>query len=104
MCVGLPMQAIECWPGGALCRARDGDHCIDTSLIGEVEPGTWLMVFLGAAREVLSPQEAKRSADALEALEMAMRGETGFDHLFADLVGREPQLPPYLRPGRKQQS
>lgn len=104
MCVGVPMQVIESWPGGALCRARDGDHSIDTSLIGEVEPGAWLMVFLGAARGVLSPEEAKRSADALAALEMAMRGETDFDHLFADLVGREPQLPPLLRPGGKQQS
>ena len=37
------------------------------------------------------------AADALEALEMAMRGESDFEHLFADLIDREPQLPEHLR-------
>tara|TARA_Y100000815_G_scaffold232876_1_gene223779 strand:- start:27597 stop:27893 length:297 start_codon:yes stop_codon:yes gene_type:complete len=92
------MQVVE--PGAirALCRARDGDHEIDMSLVGEIPEGTWVMVFLGAAREVISEETAHRSADAIEALEMAMRGESGFDHLFADLIDREPELPEFLRP------
>lgn len=97
MCLGIPMQVIEADFVEALCRARDGEHRIDTSLVGTPAPGTWLMVFLGAAREVISAETARRSADALEALAMAMRGDTGFDHLFADLVDREPQLPYHLR-------
>lgn len=28
---------------------------------------------------------------------LAMQGETQFDHLFAGLVGREPQLPEFLK-------
>jgi len=56
------------------------------------------MVFLGAAREVISEEVARQSADAIAALEMVMRGEGGFEHLFADLIGREPELPDFLRP------
>lgn len=98
MCLGIPMQVVE--PGAirALCRARDGDHEIDMSLVGEIPEGAWIMVFLGAAREVISEETARRSADAIEALEMAMRGESSFDHLFADLIDREPELPEFLRP------
>ena len=98
MCVGIPMQVIEVGQGRALCRARDGDHMIDMSLVGAVEPGTWVMVFLGAARETITEEAARQSADALAALEMAMRGEGGFEHLFADLIDREPELPDHLRP------
>lgn len=98
MCIGIPMQVIEAGAGGALCRARDGEHRIDTSLVGAVEPGNWVMVFLGAAREVISEEAARQSADAIAALEMVMRGEGGFEHLFADLIDREPELPDFLRP------
>ena len=98
MCVGIPMQVIEAGFGQALCRAADGDHAIDTSLVGAVEPGSWVMVFLGAAREVISEEAARQSADALAALEMVMRGDGGFEHLFADLIDREPELPEFLRP------
>lgn len=97
MCVGIPMLVIEPGEGVAICRRGGEDHRIDTRLVGEVEAGEWLMVFLGAARERMSEEAAHRTADALRALEMAVRGETGFDHLFADLIGREPQLPEHLR-------
>ena len=97
MCIGVPMQVIEAGFGAALCRARDGEHRVDTRLVGDVEAGEWLMVFLGAARERMSEEAARRSADALEALEKAMRGDMDIEHLFADLIGREPQLPEHLR-------
>ena len=96
MCVGVPMQVVEVGLGSASCRARDGDHEIDTFLVGDVKPGQWVMTFLGAAREVISEETAKQTADALEALQMAMRGES-FDHLFQDLIDREPELPEHLR-------
>lgn len=100
MCIGIPMQVMEPGFGFALCRASDGQHRIDTRLVGEVSAGEWLMVFLGAARERMSEEAARQTAAALEALDLAMRGETDFDHLFADLVNREPQLPEHLR-GRR---
>ncbi|QKV17313.1 HypC/HybG/HupF family hydrogenase formation chaperone [Oricola thermophila] len=98
MCVGIPMQVIEVDGSRALCRARDGEHAIDMSLVGTVEAGTWVMTFLGAARETISEETARQSADALAALEMVMRGDVGFEHLFADLIDREPELPEFLRP------
>lgn len=104
MCVGIPMQVIEAGFGFALCRARDGEHQIDTTLVGTPEPGAWLMVFLGAAREVISEETAQKTADALEALQLISRGEMNFEHLFADLIDREPELPEHLRPQAKRNS
>ena len=98
MCLGIPMQVLSVSGLSARCRSRTAEQDIDLSLVGDVEPGTWLMVFLGAAREILTEDAARQSADALEALEMAMRGETDFDHLFADLIDREPSLPDFLQP------
>jgi len=98
MCLGIPMQVIDVSGLTARCLGQGGEQTVDLSLVGAVAPGTWLMVFLGSAREVMSEEDAKRSADALQALEMAMRGETDFDHLFADLIDREPSLPDFLKP------
>ncbi len=98
MCIGVPMQVTSVGSGQALCRARNGEHAIDMSLVGDQPEGTWVMVFLGAAREVISEETAHRSANAIEALEMVMHGESGFEHLFADLIDREPELPEFLRP------
>lgn len=98
MCIGIPMQVIEDGDGQALCRAADGVHRIDMSLVGPVPAGGWVMVFLGAAREAISAEQARKSADAIEALGKVMRGEGGFEHLFADLIDREPELPDFLRP------
>ncbi|MEW5963596.1 MAG: HypC/HybG/HupF family hydrogenase formation chaperone [Pseudomonadota bacterium] len=101
MCIGVPMQVVTIDGFTAQCVARDGVHAIDMTLAAEARPGDWVMVFLGAAREVISAEAAGATLDALEALELAMRGETGFDHLFADLVGREPELPEHLKPKRR---
>ncbi|MBB6252120.1 HypC/HybG/HupF family hydrogenase formation chaperone [Nitrospirillum iridis] len=99
MCVGVPMQVVEVGSGHARCRSGAELHDIDTSLVGDVAPGTWLMTFLGAAREVMSAEAAQRSLAALAALEAVMRGEPAdLDAAFADLIGREPQLPAHLVP------
>ncbi|MFZ2168743.1 MAG: HypC/HybG/HupF family hydrogenase formation chaperone [Methylococcaceae bacterium] len=97
MCIGLPMQVVEPRGESALCMYRGEQTLVDMMLVGEQPSGTWLLVFLHAAREVISEQKARQIADALEAMSLAMQGETQFDHLFADLVGREPQLPEFLK-------
>lgn len=97
MCIGLPMQVVELRGESALCRYRGDTTLVDMMLVGEQPIGTWLLVFLYAAREVISAQKARQIADALEAMRLAMQGETQLDHLFADLVGREPQLPEFLK-------
>lgn len=97
MCIGLPMQVLEVRGASALCGYRGEQSLVDMMLVGEQPVGTWLLVFLYAAREVISEQKARQIADALEAMRLAMQGETEFDHLFADLIDREPQLPEFLK-------
>lgn len=102
MCIGVPMRVIESHPGFALCTPADANNTtpqrIDTLLLGDQPVGAWVLTFLGAARETLSEERAAQINDALLALNMTMAGETDIDHLFADLVDREPRLPAFLRP------
>ncbi len=97
MCIGIPMQIVESRDGFAICRSQDGLHRINTLLVGEQRAGTWLMTFLGSAREVLTPEAAAQILDALQAVQLAMQGDTDLDHLFRDLIDREPELPEFLR-------
>ncbi len=97
MCVGIPMKVMEAGAGYALCEWQGERRRIDTQLVGDQAEGTWLLTFLNSARETLSEEDATKISNALEALNMAMSGETNFDHLFADLIDREPQLPEHLR-------
>ena len=98
MCIGVPMQVIESGPVWAWCDDGGERHRVDVQLVGEQRPGSWVLVFLGVARETLGETQALRVRDALVAMQAAMAGEP-IDHLFADLVGREPQLPEHLRGG-----
>ncbi|MDD5275133.1 MAG: HypC/HybG/HupF family hydrogenase formation chaperone [Methylovulum sp.] len=97
MCIGLPMQITGQRGEMAVCRYRGRDNLVDMMLVGEQPVGTWLLVFLDTAREVLSEERARHITDALEAMRLAMQGETQIDHLFADLVDREPTLPEFLQ-------
>ncbi|MDR2709932.1 MAG: HypC/HybG/HupF family hydrogenase formation chaperone [Burkholderiales bacterium] len=105
MCVGIPMQVMEAGKAGEIaapvwCEARDGGRReqISMLLIGDQPPGTWLLTFQGSALRVMSPEEAAQTSDALLALAQTMNGDTSqLDTLFADLVNREPSLPPHLQ-------
>lgn len=97
MCLGLPMRVIECNGYVAHCHGRGGPRQIDLALVGEQPPGTWLLCFIDAAREIIDAQTAARVNAALDGLEAAMAGETDMTAHFADLIGRTPQLPPHLR-------
>ncbi len=101
MCIGLPMRVVECLPGRAICEGhgenRGERRVIDMALVGAQEPGTWVLVFLDAAREVVSAEQAALIGGALDALGLAMAGEADIDHLFPDLAGREPELPEHLK-------
>lgn len=96
MCIGIPMQILSA--DGIVGRARDGaeEAVIDLSLTGPLAPGTWVLTFLGAAREVLEEDEARKIAAAIAGLRAVMAGGDPGD-AFADLDAREPQLPPHLR-------
>ncbi len=102
MCIAVPMQVLA--TDGIWATCADGcdperQERVDLRLVGAQRPGTWLLVFLGAAREVIDERRAIQTLDALAALEAVQRGEP-VDHLFADLVGREPELPELLRSPR----
>ncbi|WP_135075215.1 HypC/HybG/HupF family hydrogenase formation chaperone [Terasakiella sp. SH-1] len=87
MCVGIPMRVLESTLFQALCEDNNGTrHTIDMVLTGEQPAGTWVMTFLGAAREVLDETTAKQIIDALSALEQAMSGNDQLDQYFPDLV------------------
>ena len=96
MCLGIPVQVIECGEHFARCAGRHGEVRVDLSLVGQQLPGTWLLTFLEAAREVIDAERAAAINSALAALDAAHAGETDFSAFFADL-DREPQLPDFLR-------
>jgi hydrogenase expression/formation protein HypC len=96
MCLGIPMQVVAREGIHALCQGMGEERRVDIRLVGEVSPGSWLLVFLDSAREVLSADQAARIGEALLALDLAMRGESDLDHLFPDLARREPRLPDFL--------
>jgi hydrogenase expression/formation protein HypC len=98
MCIGIPMQVVESGAHHAWCRGPEGQALIDLALVGPQEPGTWLLTFLGAAREVLDPAAAAGITAALTGLAAALAGDqAGVDAAFADLSGRTPELPEHLR-------
>ena len=91
------MQVVSVEGRWARCRGRDGDQMIDLCLVGDVQPGTWLMTFLDAARSVMTAEEAARSIAALDALAAVLAGTDDVSTYFADLIDREPQLPDFLK-------
>jgi hydrogenase expression/formation protein HypC len=96
MCVGIPMRVLEVEGFAAL--ATDGRHSetIDLSLTGPVPEGSWVLTFLGAAREIITEDQAQKIGNALDGLRSLMAGGDLGD-AFADLEARAPQLPPHLQ-------
>ena len=107
MCIGLPMQIVEeIGYGSAVCEGMGQRREVDTLLVGSLPIGTWVLVFLNNAVEVLTEDNALKIADAVKAVDLIMANDgkmskDGLDNdaieaLFADLVDREPQKPPSL--------
>lgn len=96
MCLGVPMRILEGDDVTALAERRGATRRVSMLLVGEQAVGTVVLVHIDSAVRVLDEAEAKLIDDALEGLEAALDGRD-FDHLFADLVDREPQLPEFLR-------
>ena len=92
MCLGIPEQIVA--SDGIVGRTSEGD-LIDLSLTGSVASGTWVLSFLGAAREVLDEADALKIRAALDGLRALMSGGD-LGAAFADLEARAPELPPHL--------
>lgn len=98
MCLAIPMQVLRMEGTTAICAGRNGEARLDTLLCGPLEPGQWVLGFLGAVREVIDEERARLIGEALDALEGLLSGKTvDLDAHFADLAGRAPQLPAHLQ-------
>lgn len=97
MCIGIPMQVVSGSEAAALCEGRGRRQNLNMLMVGSQPPGTWVLAFLGVAREVLTEQDAARINRALDALEAALQGATDMDAYFPDLAEREPELPEHLK-------
>lgn len=95
MCFGVPMIVHESDGLSARCEGSGRNEQVNLALTGPVGPGTHILVHLGSAIRILDPQEAALIGDAIRAVDAAAHGEP-FDHLIADLIDREPELPPHL--------
>jgi len=92
MCMGLPMQVIESGFGAAICQYGAEQRRIDMMLVGEQPAGTWVLVFIDAAREVITPESAERINNALASLDSVMAGGDGnVDALFADIIAKREE-------------
>ena len=100
MCLGIPMQVVEVREGMAVCEGMGERRDINMQLIGDQPAGTWVLTFLDTAREVLSEEDAASIIDAVTAVNLVMQGNTDIDHLFADLIDREPPRPPSMPPDK----
>jgi hydrogenase expression/formation protein HypC len=74
MCIGVPMQLVERWGVQGLAQGRGQVETVDLRLVGGCEPGSWLLVFNGAARDLLTPQRAAEIDAALNLLEQGLAG------------------------------
>ena len=105
MCLALPMQVVRMEGTTAVCESRNGIERVDTMLTGALEPGQWILGFLGAAREIIDAARAAEVGNAIDGLQAILNAPGNVDDLinshFADLVGREPQLPEFLRPANQ---
>ena len=94
MCIAVPMRIVEAEGLSAVAR-REGapDLKVDTSLVGELAPGDWVLVFRESVIRTVSEEEAERIGRALACVSAVMAGEAAG---FEDLTG-EPRLPPHLQ-------
>lgn len=97
MCVGIPMQVLAAEDGMAECEGRGRRERLNAMLLGDLSPGSWVLAFQGSAVRLISEDEARQTNAALDALDAALHGSGDVDAFFADLIGREPTLPPHLK-------
>jgi hydrogenase expression/formation protein HypC len=96
MCLGLPMTVIDGDDFSALCEWQGERRRVSTLLVGRQTSGSRVLVHLDSAVRTLDEAEAEAIDRALAGLLAAAEGQA-FEHLFADLVDREPELPEHLR-------
>lgn len=79
MCIGIPVQVIEAGELVSVCRGLNGVEEVNMMLIGSQPVGTWVLNFLGSAREILSEKDAFDINRALQSLQAIRTGSGEFD-------------------------
>jgi len=93
VCIGIPVQVIEEGEFMSLCKGRNGEVQVNMMLIGPQPIGTWVVNFLGSAREIISEEDAINLDKALDGMQELMTGnEIDVDHYFPDMAMTQDQL------------
>ncbi len=79
MCVGTPVQVMQSHELMSVCRGRNGIEHVNMLLLGQQPVGTWVIAFLGWAREVIDEQQARDIDLALDGLQQLMDGADVID-------------------------
>lgn len=87
MCIGVPVQVVEAGELVSICRGLNGEEQVNMMLIGAQPVGTWVLNYLGSAREILTEEDAENINRALQSLQALRTGSGEFD---ADLFFSEP--------------
>jgi len=90
------MTIVETNGASALCERRGERRQVSVLLLDQPPVGAQVLVFIDNAVRLLDAVEARQIDDAIDGLAAACNGDN-FDHLFADLIDREPELPEHLR-------
>jgi hydrogenase expression/formation protein HypC len=96
MCLGIPMTLLADGDLAALCGRGEETRPVSLLLVGPQQAGTHVLVHIDTAVRVLDAEEAEAIDRALEGVAAALDGRA-FEHLFQDLIDREPVLPAHLR-------
>ncbi|NMF97766.1 HypC/HybG/HupF family hydrogenase formation chaperone [Aromatoleum toluolicum] len=87
MCLSMPMQ-VEAWVGdGELAWVVRGERREQANmlLVGPQPVGSWVLVALGFAKEVLDAESLALTEEALAALAATLDGDYHTDAWFRDL-------------------
>lgn len=88
MCLSVPMQVVENLADGdlAIVERAGRRQQVNMLLVGPQGLGTWVLVALGFAREVVEPGELALIEDALAALAASLDGDYDPATHFRDLA------------------
>jgi len=88
MCLSIPMQVVELEAGGdlAIVERHGRRERVNMLMVGRHPVGTWVLVALGFAREVVEPEELVLIEDALAALAASLEDDYAPEVHFRDLA------------------
>ena len=89
MCLSIPMQVVALEAGGDIAIVARGERRerVNMLFVGAQPVGTWVLVQLGFAKEVVEAEQLALIEEALEALAASLDGDYAPQRYFTDLAG-----------------